>query len=132
MACRWGSPLNWRRARRHLVATWLVETTDRKRQRWGARHARRTGARDFALTIPDLPAEFSCIVLGEPGEGDAAQRVLVEKVLKEAADTAFTISASDVIYPAGRPTTARNSMSPLAPTLVISMPCPATMSGMTN
>jgi hypothetical protein len=64
--------------------------------------ARRTGSRDFCLKIPDVPAEFSFIVLGDTGEGDASQLVLVDKFRKEAADTAFTLIASDVIYPSGR------------------------------
>jgi hypothetical protein len=102
MAFSWGNPVNWLLARRHVVATFFVDTTDQKRQRWVEAQARRTGSRDFALTVPDLPPEFSFIVLGDPGEGDASQLVLVDKFLKEAADTAFTMIASDVIYPSGR------------------------------
>src|SRR5688572_12893659 len=102
MAFRWGSPINWLRARRHLFATYITDTTDLKRQRWVDMQARMTGSREFGLIIPDLPAEFSFIVLGDPGEGDASQLVLVDKLLKEAADTPFTVIASDVIYPAGR------------------------------
>jgi hypothetical protein len=102
MAFSWGSPMNWLLARRHLFATVFVDTTDQKRQRWVEMQARRTGTRDFCLTIPDLPAEFSFIALGDPGEGDASQLVLVDKFLKEAADTAFTMISSDVIYPSGR------------------------------
>lgn len=102
MAFSWGNPLNWLRARRHLVATYFVDTTDQKRKRWVAMQARRTGSRDFRFNIPDLPAEFSFIVLGDTGEGDSSQLVVADKFLKEAADTAFTIIASDVVYPAGR------------------------------
>ena len=102
MAFSWGNPVNWLLALRHLVATSFVDTTDQKRQRWVEMQAHRTGSRDFSLTISDLPPEFSFIVLGDPGEGDASQLVLVDKFLKEAADTAFTMIASDVIYPSGR------------------------------
>src|SRR5262245_44253323 len=102
MAFRWGNPLNWLRARRHLLATYVVDTTDQKRQRWVDMQARLTGSREFGLTIPDLPSEFSFMVLGDPGEGDASQLVVVDKFVKEAADTPFSIIASDVIYPSGR------------------------------
>jgi hypothetical protein len=102
MAFRWGDPINWLRARRHLVATIFRDTTDQKRQRWVEMQASRTGGHDFAMTVPDLPPEFSFMVLGDTGEGDASQLVLVDKFLKEAADTAFTLIASDVIYPSGR------------------------------
>ena len=102
MAFRWGSPLNWLRARRHLFATYISDSTDLKRQRWVEMQARMTGSREFGLSIPDLQTEFSFIVLGDPGEGDASQLVLVDKLLKEAEGTPFIVIASDVIYPAGR------------------------------
>jgi hypothetical protein len=102
MAFYWGNPVNWLLARRHLIATFFIDTTDRKRRRWVEMQAHRTRSRDFCLKIPDVPAEFSFIVLGDTGEGDASQLVLVDKFLKEAADTAFTLIASDVIYPSGR------------------------------
>ena len=102
MAFSWGNPVNWLRARRHVVASFFADTTDRKRRRWVEMQARRTGSRDFSLSLPDVAAEFSFIALGDPGEGDSSQHVLVDKFLREAADTAFTIIASDVIYPSGR------------------------------
>jgi hypothetical protein len=102
MAFSWGNPVNWLRARRHVVASFFADTTDRKRRRWVEMQARRTGSRDFSLSVPDVAAEFSFIVLGDPGEGDSSQHVLVDKFLREAADTAFTIIASDVICPSGR------------------------------
>jgi len=89
-------------ARRHLVSNLFVDSTDSKRKRWVEMQARRVGSREFRLDIPGLPSEFSFIVLGDTGEGDSSQLVLVDKFLREGADTAFTVIASDVVYPACR------------------------------
>ena len=47
--------------------------------------------------------DFSFIVIGDPGEGDASQYALVERYLElgRRDDVKFLIIASDVIYPAG-------------------------------
>lgn len=100
MAFSWGNPVNWIRSRRHLTA-FIWDTTDEKREQWTRRQEERYGSREFSFRN-DLPEEFSFIVLGDTGEGDASQLVVVDKFLVEGADTAFTIIASDVIYPAGR------------------------------
>jgi hypothetical protein len=102
MAFFWGNPWHWIRARRHVASRWLAwDTVDRKRKLWSDCQARRHG-RDFRLELPDLPQRFSFLVFGDAGEGDASQWVLVDKLLREAEDAAFTVIASDVTYPAGR------------------------------
>jgi len=102
MAFYWGNPLNWIRARRHLLA-YVVDTTDSKRAEWVATQAARfVGSEEFRLDVPELPEEFSFIVLGDTGEGDSSQMVVADRFLDEAADTAFSIIAGDVVYPSGR------------------------------
>lgn len=101
MAFNWMNPLNWLRARQHFVATRIFDSTDRKRRLWAELQARRTGNPDFRLDRT-LPAEFSFLVLGDTGEGDSSQFVLVDKLLHEGRDTSFAVIASDVVYPAGR------------------------------
>ena len=47
--------------------------------------------------------DFSFLVIGDPGEGDASQHVLRDQVLAVAArdDVKFVVISSDVIYPTG-------------------------------
>ena len=47
--------------------------------------------------------DFSFIVIGDPGEGDASQYALVDRYLEIGGrdDIKFLVIASDVIYPAG-------------------------------
>ena len=101
MAFSWGNPINWLLSYRHLTA-FIWDTTDKKREYWAQRQAERLGSREFSFKRDDLPDEFSFIVLGDTGEGDSSQIVVVDKFLQESTDTAFSIIASDVIYPAGR------------------------------
>ena len=100
MGFTWLEPLNWIRARRHLTA-YLVDTTNLKRRRWVELQRRSEPDPDFVLRR-ELPAEFSFLVLGDTGEGDASQMVVVDKFLSEGAGTAFTVVAGDVVYPSGR------------------------------
>lgn len=100
VAFTWLSPLNWLRARRHVLAH-VYDTTNVKRKQWVALQARADPTHEFRLQR-ELSDEFAFIIFGDTGEGDASQIVLVDKFLHEAADTSFTIIASDVIYPAGR------------------------------
>lgn len=92
--------MNWLRCRRHVVA-YLYDTTDRKRRRWVQLQKARDRSGTFELDL-DLPDQFSFAVLGDTGEGNASQMVLVDKFLRESEGTGFALIASDVIYPAGR------------------------------
>ena len=102
MAFSWLAPLNLFRARRHFLVAWVYDTTNRKRDQWVAM---RRGDHDptgtFALHRP-LDDNFSFLILGDTGEGDASQMVLVDKLKEQGRDAAFTIIAGDVIYPSGR------------------------------
>ena len=56
------------------------------------------------MTPPGVEdGDFSFIVIGDPGEGDASQYALVERYIEigRRDDIKFLIIASDVIYPAG-------------------------------
>jgi len=57
----------------------------------------------FALTPPGTDGDFSFIVIGDTGEGDASQNVLRDQLLKVAsADSVrFVVVSSDVVYPNG-------------------------------
>ena len=45
--------------------------------------------------------EFSFLVVGDTGEGDASQFAVVPSMLEAGKDTAFMVICSDVIYPSG-------------------------------
>jgi uncharacterized membrane protein HdeD (DUF308 family) len=58
----------------------------------------------FAVTPEGVDgADFSFVVIGDPGEGDASQHVLRDQILEvtERPDVRFLVISSDVIYPAG-------------------------------
>jgi hypothetical protein len=65
----------------------------------------RTGAHVFAVTPPGLAdgADFSFVVIGDPGEGDASQHVLRDQILAVVGreDVRFIVVSSDVVYPIG-------------------------------
>ena len=100
MAFTW-SVRNLVLSRRHVLAK-LRDTTNSKRKRWVQHHALRRNPNDDFQLKRTLQPDFSFLVLGDTGEGDASQWVLVKKVVHEGKSTAFMIIASDVIYPAGR------------------------------
>jgi Calcineurin-like phosphoesterase len=59
----------------------------------------------YSVSPPGVTAgvDFSFLVIGDPGEGDASQHVLRDQVLTAAArdDVKFIVISSDVIYPTG-------------------------------
>ena len=61
--------------------------------------------RSFQVYPPevDAPQDFSFLVIGDPGEGDHSQYVLIERYLElgRSSDVKFLVISSDVIYPAG-------------------------------
>lgn len=101
MAFYWGNPLNWVLARRDITARFW-DRTDASRAGWVAAQRARFANPDFSLDFSHLSSEFSFMVLGDPGEGDLSQMVVVDRFLRESRDTAFTVIASDVVYPSGR------------------------------
>jgi 3',5'-cyclic AMP phosphodiesterase CpdA len=62
-------------------------------------------ARAFAVTPPGISAgsDFSFLVIGDPGEGDASQHSLRDQYLRvvQGQDIRFVVISSDVVYPTG-------------------------------
>ena len=64
----------------------------------------RAGPSPFAVDPPDVASgDFSFIVIGDTGEGDASQHVLRDQLLSVAggSDVRFVVVSSDVVYPTG-------------------------------
>lgn len=63
------------------------------------------GAAAFAVTPAGLPraGDFSFLVIGDTGEGDASQHVLRDSLLRASSmpDVKFVVLSSDVVYPTG-------------------------------
>ncbi len=93
-------PLSWLdpralwRARRHLLAR-VWDGTDAERRRW----VRDVPPAGFTLDL-DL-AEFSFVLMGDTGEGDASQYAVVPVLVDGASDVAFGLICGDVQYPGG-------------------------------
>ncbi|WP_406313428.1 metallophosphoesterase [Streptosporangium sp. NBC_01639] len=96
----WLSPRTVWRSRNEVLAGLFGDPSGQVRARWVA--AQRERGVDSAFRIPmDVGPEFSFLVLGDTGEGDASQYAVVPGMLKLGADTDFAVIASDVIYPTG-------------------------------
>lgn len=62
------------------------------------------GPATFALTPPGIDSrDFSFVVIGDTGEGDASQHVLRDQLLTvtNSPDVRFVVISSDVVYPTG-------------------------------
>jgi uncharacterized membrane protein HdeD (DUF308 family) len=62
------------------------------------------GPATFALTPPGIDSgDFSFVVIGDTGEGDASQHVLRDQLLaaSNSPDVRFVVVSSDVVYPTG-------------------------------
>jgi hypothetical protein len=98
----WLSPAPLWRSRNQIVGTLLGDPTNDERRRWMGIQ-RRSGKLQLDLVIrehADLE-EFSFLVIGDTGEGDASQFAVVPPLLEVGRDTAFMVICSDVIYPSG-------------------------------
>lgn len=102
-------PLSWMRpgtlwrSRNDVVARRFHDPVDASRARWvelARARARREGAdEDFVVDRGD--GDFSCLLLGDTGEGDASQYAVVPGLLAQADGVDFAVICSDVIYPTG-------------------------------
>ena len=64
----------------------------------------RAGPATFAVTPEGVgPGDFSFVVIGDTGEGDASQHVLRDQLLSvsNSPDVRFVVISSDVVYPTG-------------------------------
>lgn len=96
----WLDPRMLWAARNGVLASWFGDPTGRTRGRWVAQRAAAGAPADKVIRRTD-PDRFSFLVIGDTGEGDDPQYAVVPGLLKAGADTAFTVLASDVIYPVG-------------------------------
>ena len=86
--------------------SWAEARTDRWREAMGRAVAGGPAAatRMFAVAPPDIGGtDFSFIVIGDTGEGDASQHALRDQLLATAArdEVRFLVISSDVVYPNG-------------------------------
>ncbi|WP_198961866.1 metallophosphoesterase [Pseudonocardia sp. MH-G8] len=109
-----GSRFSWLRlapliaSRNDVLVRWFGDPTDAQRREWLRRldgYAAAAGVapprRDRLVTRHAGPERVSVAVLGDPGEGDASQYVVVPVLERVANDTDFAVLCSDVVYPAG-------------------------------
>ncbi len=90
------------RSRNQIVRSLLGDPTNDERRRW-MEIQRRDGKLqpDYVIKEHATLEEFSFLVVGDTGEGDASQFAVVPPLLEVGKDTAFMVICSDVIYPSG-------------------------------
>ncbi len=99
--------LSWMRpsvlwsARNDPLARHLGDPTDEERKRWVAGQQAKGVSREFEIDRTDLGESFSCLIMGDTGEGTHPQYAVVPGLLEAGADTSFLVVISDVIYPIG-------------------------------
>jgi hypothetical protein len=88
--------------------SWAESRTDKWREAMVhavlAREDGRATPSSFAVAPQGVAGgDFSFVVIGDPGEGDASQHVLRDQLLSVAngADVRFVVVSSDVVYPTG-------------------------------
>ncbi|MEV4807469.1 metallophosphoesterase [Nonomuraea sp. NPDC049421] len=96
----WLNPATLWRSRNEVLATLFGDPSGQVRERWVKAQEARGIDREFRIK-PPVGGNFSFLLLGDTGEGDASQYAVVPGMLKLGEDTAFAVIASDVIYPTG-------------------------------
>ena len=84
--------------------SWAEARTDAWREAMARAVVAGGPAVPFAVSVPGTETgDFSFIVIGDPGEGDASQHALRDQLLTVAAhpDVRFVVIGSDVVYPNG-------------------------------
>ncbi|MCI0380713.1 MAG: metallophosphoesterase [Gemmataceae bacterium] len=82
--------------------TWRVQMVQAVKEEYGAA----AGELDFFRVVPDGVSgvkDFSFVVIGDTGEGDASQHILRDQLLLlgQKPEVKFLVVSSDVIYPSG-------------------------------
>jgi hypothetical protein len=92
---------NWASA---IWNSWAEARTDTWREAMVRAVPHNGSAAPFAVTAPGVEAsDFSFVVIGDTGEGDASQQALRDQFLTVVAqeDVRFVVISSDVVYPDG-------------------------------
>ena len=100
-ATSWFRPRVLWATRNDRLAHWLRDPTDSERRRWVAAQREAGAPADLVLRDHAGLRELSFVMLGDTGEGDASQFVVVPPLMRVGADADFMVICSDVIYPAG-------------------------------
>ncbi|TMR88060.1 metallophosphoesterase [Nonomuraea basaltis] len=87
-------------SRNEVLAGLFGDPSGEVRGRWVASQEARGIDPEFRIK-PPVGGNFSFLLLGDTGEGDASQYAVVPGMLKVGERTSFAIIASDVIYPIG-------------------------------
>jgi uncharacterized membrane protein HdeD (DUF308 family) len=85
--------------------SWAAKRTDEWRSAMSASVGVEAGSNAFKLEPAGVndSSDFSFVVVGDPGEGDASQLVLKDVIVSvaEKPDVKFVVVSSDVVYPSG-------------------------------
>lgn len=85
--------------------SWAAKRTDEWRAAMSTAAGTDPGPNSFRLAPAGLDdsSDFSFVVVGDPGEGDASQLILKDQIIKVSAqpDVKFVVISSDVVYPSG-------------------------------
>ncbi len=94
----------WQKIAETRVDEWRVAMIDAVVAARGAPNVENAGVFAVAPEGVDAVADFSFLVIGDPGEGDPSQHALRDQVLAAARKDAvkFVVIASDVVYPLGQ------------------------------
>ncbi len=94
----------WQKIAETRVDEWRVAMIDAVVAARGAPNVEHLGVFAVAPEGLDAGADFSFLVVGDPGEGDQSQHALRDQVLAAARQDAvkFVVIASDVVYPLGQ------------------------------
>lgn len=87
-------------SRNEILAGLFGDPSGQVRARWVAAQEARGIDPEFRIK-PPVDGNFSFLLLGDTGEGDASQYAVVPGMLKVGEETSFAVIASDVIYPTG-------------------------------
>jgi hypothetical protein len=96
----WLNPATLWRSRNEVLASLFGDPSGQVRKRWIEAQKPRGIDPEFRIK-PPVGGNFSFLLLGDTGEGDASQYAVVPGMLKVGSGTSFAIIASDVIYPTG-------------------------------
>ncbi|MFC4531807.1 metallophosphoesterase family protein [Sphaerisporangium dianthi] len=88
------------RSRNEILAQLFGDPANEVRRRWMAAREEQGADPDHRIQIDPGP-EYSFLLLGDTGEGDASQYAVIPGMLALGAGTSFAVIASDVIYPTG-------------------------------